>query len=299
MRTGRARVLVAVYEYLPFTFPSISPCAAGLRQPITLIYTPPDLERRTAQIRITAEVGPPDVISIIADPSASTSSWMPCLPGGARGRVPPRVDFGRIPLLHRAERPLTIFNEGVIPVDFHVTFLKPHAEFDFTPTAGTVVPGEAVTFTLSYAPLTQTTGVCEVLIATSVTDLPPAKIVLTGSSVPGAVREHAEQEAQRRAATSGGGSTHHGADASSEGNVDNQGGSGSSGGEDAADLHLGTRAEAPPALDLRPGRGARFARTDPGQLVLEERLAAYKSAQVCFGAPLCGSATVRIWVCAD
>lgn len=269
---------------------------------MTVVYTPVDLERKTAQIRVTAEIGPPVIVTLTADPAVSTAAWTPNVPGagGMRGALPTRIDFGCVPLLRRAERPLTISNEGVAPVDYRVSFLKPHQEFSVEPTAGTVVPGSSVTFTLSYAPITMTTGVAELLVATSLPGLAPARLTLSGSSVPGAVRDAALQEQQQQQTRSQqllGGEAQSLGDASSPTLASQLQPEGGGSGARLSASSSDRLPRAPPhgtslsafgssdplvaeeQLLLRPGRGQRFSRADPGQLLLEERLQAYKAAQ--------------------
>ena len=281
---------------------------------MTVVFLPVDLGRRTAQIRVTAEFGPPAIVSATADPAASSAAWTPNIPGakGMRGSLPSRVDFGRVPLLRRAERPLTVFNEGVASVDYRVSFLKPHQEFSVEPTAGTVAPGSSVTFVLAYAPVSMTTGVAEILVATSLPGLLPAKITLSGASAPGDVREAALQEQtharesqllqasllddeQRGEDLREGGGLQPSTTAASPSLF--RGGS-------LGTLKLSEHAPQHPSpprsvtsrpsltdfagvedpyatqLLLRPGRGERYSRTDPGQLLHEERLQAFKAAQV-------------------
>ena len=208
-----------------------------------------------------------------------------------RGKLPAFVDFGSVPLLRRAERPLTIFNEGIAPVDYRVSFLKPHDEFDVEPKSGAVAPSSKVTFTLSYAPMTMTTGVCEILVATSLPGLPPARISLSGSCVPGAVRDatlHVQQLHLAEGAARSQGSILPRLDGTFAPSVNTD----ASLDEFPMQSHPpSSESPSPPSaggygdqdaepLLLRRGRGARYSRADPGQLLLEERLTAYKSAQV-------------------
>lgn len=282
---------------------------------MTVVFLPVDLGRRTAQIRVTAEFGPPAIVSATADPAASSAAWTPNILGakGMRGSLPPRVDFGRVPLLRRAERPLTVFNEGVASVDYRVSFLKPHQEFSVEPTSGTVAPGSSVTFMLAYAPVSMTTGVAEILVATSLPGLLPAKITLSGASAPGDVREAALQEQTHARESQLLQASPLDEEQRGEGGRSGGGGSMPSNTASSPSLFrggsLGTLklSEHPPQhpspprsmtsrpfladvagvedpyasqLLLRPGRGERYSRTDPGQLLHEERLQAFKTAQV-------------------
>ena len=109
--------------------------------------------------------------------------------------VPRRIDFGKCYLSETCKRVVRLACDVPIQFEFRLSIRKDHSDFRVSPLSGVVPADGSVEITIEFTPLEFGTCILELLVYVAQFNFEPILCTITGSCIPGMVRDQAIDEA--------------------------------------------------------------------------------------------------------
>lgn len=111
--------------------------------------------------------------------------------------IPKRLDFGHSYLTETAERTLSFSCTVPIPFEFEIDVIKPHPYLEVSPVQGIIPANGSAQITVRYTPEALGTHSAELRVSLSQFNFQPYTCQVTGSSLPGQIRQDALEGSAR------------------------------------------------------------------------------------------------------